>query len=63
MSTTVSVYLPDKEDRRLVRQAAKLAGKPPAAFMREVVLEASEKLVEKHEKKCPSCGRPHKKAA
>jgi uncharacterized protein (DUF1778 family) len=64
MSTTVSVYLPDEADRRLVRQAAKLAGKPTAAFMREALLETSKKLIEKHGKKCLHCGAVrHERAA
>jgi hypothetical protein len=63
MSTTVSVYLPDKADRRRVRRAAKLAGKPPATFMRDAVLAVTNETIEKHDKQCPHCGAERSKAA
>jgi len=63
MSTTVTVYLPDRGDRIKVRRAAKLTGKAPTAFMRDAVLEESDRVLAEAAKSagiCSGCGRPHK---
>lgn len=58
----LSVYFSDPTDRDLVLRAARIMEMDPSPFVVAEMKRLAERVIEKHEGKCPHCGSKQRAA-